>query len=407
MSISNLTLYKSRPRKNGEYMIRLNVGLGTQIRISTGLSCRLEDWDERTQMCSGKNAKYLNSLLTDLLTKADARILELRENGMLRKLSRQQLKELLSDLTLKVDDVIEEESFISLANMFEKVIATKNTRNAELFSNTLKKIEMYVDAANTKLDDINKSWLNGFYRSMDNLSVNSKAINMRNLRHVINTAIDDGFTNNYPFRNYRIPTEETPMRVLPIETLRFYLQAEIPNKYHEEHRDIFMLMFYLIGINIVDLSRLTEKNIVNGRIEYRRAKTGKLYSIKIEPEAMEIINKHRGEKHLLAPFDRYANYKDYAQHINACMRRIGPVIDKYRNGIQEMKPLCPQVTTYWARYSWATYAAELDIPKDTISEALGHEYGSKITGVYIKFSRDKIDAANRKVIDYIEKGSSQ
>ena len=41
---------------------------------------------------------------------------------------------------------------------------------------------------------------------------------------------------------------------------------------------------------------------------------------------------------------------------------------------------------------------------DTISEALGHVHGSKITGVYIKFSRDKIDAANRRVIDWMLHG---
>ena len=46
----------------------------------------------------------------------------------------------------------------------------------------------------------------------------------------------------------------------------------------------------------------------------------------------------------------------------------------------------------------------LYIPKDTISEALGHVHGSKITGVYIKFSRDKIDAANRRVIDWVVNG---
>ena len=66
-----------------------------------------------------------------------------------------------------------------------------------------------------------------------------------------------------------------------------------------------------------------------------------------------------------------------------------------------MKPIEKEITSYWGRYSWATYAADLDIPKDTISEALGHVHGSKITGVYIKFSRDKIDEANRKVIDYV------
>lgn len=76
----------------------------------------------------------------------------------------------------------------------------------------------------------------------------------------------------------------------------------------------------------------------------------------------------------------------------------------HRNRLPVMSPVEPALTSYWARYSWATYAADLDIPKDTISEALGHAHGSKITGVYIKFSRDKIDAANRRVIDWALKG---
>ena len=58
-----------------------------------------------------------------------------------------------------------------------------------------------------------------------------------------------------------------------------------------------MLMFYLIGINAIDLFNL--KQIVDGRIEYKREKTGKLYSIKVEPEAMEIINRYKGNKFLL------------------------------------------------------------------------------------------------------------
>lgn len=66
-----------------------------------------------------------------------------------------------------------------------------------------------------------------------------------------------------------------------------------------------------------------------------------------------------------------------------------------------MTPLDKKLTWYWARYSWATYAAELDIPKDTISEALGHSHGAKVTGIYIKYNRDKVDAANRRVIDYV------
>lgn len=60
-----------------------------------------------------------------------------------------------------------------------------------------------------------------------------------------------------------------------------------------------------------------------------------------------------------------------------------------------------KVTTYWRSHSWATYAADLDIPKDTISEALGHEHGSRVTGIYINYDQRKVDEANRQVLDWV------
>ena len=55
---------------------------------------------------------------------------------------------------------------------------------------------------------------------------------------------------------------------------------------------------------------------------------------------------------------------------------------------------------YWARHSWATIAAELDIPKETIAAALGHS-SNTVTDIYINFDRAKIDRANRQVLDYV------
>lgn len=41
----------------------------------------------------------------------------------------------------------------------------------------------------------------------------------------------------------------------------------------------------------------------DGYVNYRRAKTKKMYSIKVEPEALEIINRYRGKGHLLNLLD--------------------------------------------------------------------------------------------------------
>lgn len=46
------------------------------------------------------------------------------------------------------------------------------------------------------------------------------------------------------------------------------------------------------------------------------------------------------------------------------------------------------LTTYWARHSWATIAASLDIPKETIAAALGHS-NHTVTDIYIEFDYRK------------------
>ena len=122
---------------------------------------------------------------------------------------------------------------------------------------------------------------------------------------------------------------------------------------------------------------------------------------------MAIIERYRGEKQLLNILDRYANYKDYAHRLNENLQEIGEtkfvekVIKGKRRQVKKRKPLFPEITTYWARHTWATIAHKIGIPKDTISMALGHEFGCKTTGIYIDYDMEKVDEANRKVIDYI------
>ena len=76
------------------------------------------------------------------------------------------------------------------------------------------------------------------------------------------------------------------------------------------------------------------------------------------------------------------------------MKRVG------RGGKKVFTPLFPNLTTYWARHTWATIAASLDIPKETIAAALGHG-GNTVTDIYIDFDQRKVDEANRKVIDWV------
>lgn len=147
---------------------------------------------------------------------------------------------------------------------------------------------------------------------------------------------------------------------------------------------------------------LSIRELKGGRIETARIKTGQPLSIKVQPEAMSLINKYRGKKYLLDVYDRCKSYRSFQHRLGDALKTIGtaynPVSKKW-----EGKALQPEISYYWARYTWATLAAELDIPERTIGAALGHSTSKSVTSIYTRVDmRKKIDDANRKVIDLVD-----
>lgn len=404
MAKSTLRLDTRRALKDGTYPVQIVVGHGTNIYLGTNIYVSADDWDSTTKRHIGKGAKRVNDALTTMLTSVGNRILELIESGQWRKLTRPQIRELLTNLDLDKPTV----GVPSLYDLIQKTVEGRASNTKYIAKTAIARLNKYCgDCTKITCEQITPAWIDDYNTSLSDLSVNTRAAYLKVVKRAINYALDRDITVNNPFRHYRIKTEETRMRVLPVEKMRLLLNLE--TKYHyTEYRDMFLLSFYLIGINMADLAAMTADNIVNGRLEYKRAKTGKLYSIKLEPEALAILEKYKGENHLLSCFDRCTNARAYQGTLDNALARIGlPEYDKAgkvvtaKNGQQKMIPIDKKLTWYWARYSWATYAADLDIPKDTISEALGHSHGAKVTGIYIKYNRDKVDAANRKVIDYV------
>ena len=286
--------------------------------------------------------------------------------------------------------------------IFRHFISLKNTDGTkEVYNGTLNRLYAYDKNADLlTCEDITVTWLTMFEKFLARTATrNSRNIHLRNIRAVLNYAIDEGITQNYPFRRFKIKAEETPHRTLTVEELRTLFNYPVQD-HQRKYLDIFKLQFYLCGISITDLCHLKHSDITrDGRVCYYRAKTGKLYSIKIEPEALEIINKYEGKNYLLNILDTYKNHDDFARHLNRELKQIGEV----RIGVRGKKfytPLFPFLTSYYSRHTWATLAAELDIPKETIAAALGHSNKS-VTDIYIRFNHKKVDDANRKVIDYV------
>jgi len=218
-----------------------------------------------------------------------------------------------------------------------------------------------------------------------NLKQNTISLLFRYVRAVFNEAINNEIIHPalYPFRKFKIKTEHTAKRSLTIDELKKL------STIGGVHLDIFMLSFCLIGINIKDLLYAKKKQLVDGRLNYNRSKTGKLYSIKVNEPAMKIIEKYPGEILLLEFMEKRKRLDQFNKYLNKHLQKTALILNIEK-----------KITTYYARHTWATIAAGTGISRDIISHALGHG-NNTVTDTYIDFELQKVDDANSDVINTI------
>ena len=365
-----------------------------------------EQWDAtRSVVVNHPEEKLLNLYISSVKQQVDRTIILLADSGVLKSMDVVDIKQ---EVERRLNPEKAEEKAQSqkrkgqFASRFLAFAQSKTPSTCGVYMQTYRRMLAYVgnDLEKLNFEDITKEWLTKFETFMAQTapSKNARNIHLRNIRAVFNEAIDDEITTFYPFRRFKIRAVPTRKRSLKLQELRtlFNFHAE---PFMQYYLDIFKLNFMLIGINMVDLCRL--KEIVDGRVTFHRAKTNRLYSIKVEPEALEIIERHRGENWLIDILDHYKNHNDFTRKINKNLQKVGPMKRVGLGGKKIYSPLFPQLTTYWARHTWATIAAvELDIPKDIIAHALGHG-NNTVTDIYIDFDQSKVDVANRRVLDYV------
>lgn len=237
---------------------------------------------------------------------------------------------------------------------------------------------------------------------------------MTDIRTIFNAAIDEynDFekdnirVKHYPFRKYKLKKAPEPeKRVLTADQIR--LIKSIPDdKLILDRailaRDVFMLSFYLGGINFADLYGEKSSSFKCGRFSYYRQKTkdrrsDKAYiSIKVFPEALELFEKYKDLSGVRV-FDFYKRYSSshiFTSNINIGLKVVAKACDLKTN-----------LSTYYARFSFANIARnDCDVSKDDVNLILVHvdiDKGMKMTDKYLQKDWSKVDNAIRKVIDLI------
>lgn len=381
-----------------------------------------EQWDAKSaQVVKRPDKKFLNVELRKTFADACVALASLSQRKDFDSFTAKELLGMVFRRGGTVDEPADLDYVVPVYN--EYITLCRKTSTAQTYKSSLRNLIEYCDDIDTlRFKDITGAWLKKYQNWLvadkgksddggNGMSVNGANLYLRNLRTIFNYAINNQFTKApYPFKQIDMSTAEPDRREIPYEKfLEWATKPMLDNRIF--YRDLFMLSFYLCGIRPIDLLYAKKSQVEDGRLVYKPEKLNgrtKL-SVKIEPEAWEIIKKYEGKEYLINVMESRKDYKQFCKQWNKAVRAIGDDlfgVKRGRNGTEYVtvkhKGVVPYITVYYARSCFASYLYnEIDVPMDVISQALGHKSGLKVTNLYVKRDVTKVDKANRQLIDKV------
>lgn len=381
-----------RPKKNGKCNAKIRITFNRKRKYySTSIDLTL---DEVEKLTTGKTRlsdelKEYKRILNAFIVKAEQIIKKIKvftfdefENYFFEN---RNIQDSVSFAFEKYISQLKNESRITTANSYEYA---------------LKSIESF--KPNLTFAEINKDFLQKYEAEMlkKGKSKTTIGIYLRSLRAIYNLQnIDNSL---YPFgdakNKYKIPTGRNIKKALTVEEIaKIYNYEAEPNSTKEMAKDYWLFLYLCNGMNVKDFCLLKWKNIEGKTLNYNRAKTqrskrdSKEIQVSLKPETWDIIKKW-GQPSLLKDayiFPHLQNGMSIEKEI-ATYKQLTKTINKYMKRIANEIGLNKEVTTYFARHSFATVLKRSGAKTEMISELLGHS-SVNVTESYLdSFEKEQI-----------------
>lgn len=379
---------KPTTRPDGKYALKLAVTKHGRTALMPILAYATRaEWDSKAQRVKGGtvgDAGKLNTYLARRMLRFEEVVRDLVEGDGGAALTALQIRDAIAERCMDAGPGL------TLGEYYDRITREKagsTRRSFELARVSYERaVPRIMDRPLASVTDRDVDRIDAWLRT--HLAPNTRNTYIAKLTQVMKRAHREGLNAADAGRNVKLKMVSTRSRALTVEQLRALLAAEPETEVGAEALDFFRLSFYLRAINPVDLSRATPDDVFNGRLMYARAKTGKDYSVRIEPEAQAIIDR-RGDNARLWASGAQRDSRNYQQDLNDALRKLSKGLG------------LPPVTMYWARHTFATLMLETGASVELIAAALGHSYGPRVTMGYVTVRERAVDDAVRRVYDYV------
>ena len=324
-----------------------------KVYFKTNIYLKPEHWDKQTsQVCNHPQANDLNTMLFEFILHLQAIELSLWKRGIPVTLS-------------LLKDAIRKDKPVNVTfPVFAKIYVQESDRKRSTKENLLTTITVLQEfRPGLDFKDITYTFLKDFevHLKEKGNSVNTVAKHMRQLRTLVNEAINQGYipSDAYPFRKFKIKQEKGRKEFLTPDELKRLENLDVDKKLRHV-LDAFLFCCYT-GLRYSDFCQLTPENII--RVNGKRW----LYFKSVKTDVEIRLPLHLlFEGKALAVLERYDIVTDFA--------KIGPnsEANKYLAQLAAFARIRKHITYHTARHTCATLLVHQGVPITTVQKLLGH-----------------------------------
>lgn len=345
---------KKQLNKQGTALVQVEALLNQRkVYFRTNLYLKPEHWNSRNaQVDNHPQAHDLNSMLFEFVLHLQAIELSLWKRGIPVTLS-------------LLKDAIKKDKPVNVTfPVFAKIYVQESDRKRSTKENLMTTITVLQEfRPGLDFKDITYTFLKEFevHLKEKGNSVNTIAKHLRQLRTLVNEAINQGYipSDAYPFRKYKIKQEKGRKEFLTPDELKRLENLDVDKKLRHV-LDAFLFCCYT-GLRYSDFCQLTPENII--RVNGKRW----LYFKSVKTDVEIRLPLHLlFEGKALAVLERYDIVTDFA--------KIGPnsEANKRLAQLSALARIRKHITYHTARHTRATLLVHQGVPITTVQKLLGH-----------------------------------
>ena len=393
MATIKLTVLKNTRAKDGSFKIRISIGHKQETRyivtkykvqnfsdFSNGSVVRvpnahemniklrnlLNDYEERFEAIHSPDdysCKELRDILKSMRPHSSA--------GTFNQVSEQYQKELTEDGRGAYASMLKNSS--RLFNDFS---------GGDMFLSQISTITVYEFERYMKRKDVSQTYI-------------SMTLSM--IRTIVNRAIRMQLVtyNVHPFTYWKRPADPEREIDISVEEMQTIRDAKPRLKKQRIAQDLFMLSYYLGGINLIDLLAIDFRGV--SILEYTRHKSrnmklsDKRISFTLQPEAKEIINKWINRNTGRLDFGYKFSYRNFLAYVTRAIKSLAKDLDL---------PNYRKVCYYSARKSFVQHGFDLGVNLEVLEYCIGQSVkNNRPIFNYLKIMRRHADVAFRRILD--------